>query len=295
MSHAKKRWCFTLNNFTPAEYDAIVSSVDNYEYLVVGKESGESGTPHLQGFAILKTRLRLAAVRLLISPRAHFEAARGTPKQASDYCKKDGEFFEHGELPQSQGKRSDFECLKDWFKQLDTPPSHSDIAEEFPSLWGRYRSACLNFMELFGPRPRICEGECKPWQRQLDDLISGEPGDRRVTFVVDPNGGKGKSWLTRFWFSQRTDIQRLSIGKRDDLAFAIDVSKRVFVFDIPRGQSEYLQYSILEQLKDQMVFSPKYESTCKVLPSPVHVIVFMNERPDMNKMTRDRYHIFNLL
>lgn len=291
----RKRWCFTLNNFTPAEYDAIVSSVDNYDYLVVGKEVGESGTPHLQGFFILKTKLRLNQVKALVSARAHFEAARGTPSQASLYCKKDGEFFEHGELPQSQGKRTDFDRLKDWIKELDTPPAHVDIAEEFPSLWGRYKSACLNFVELFGPRPQLTDGEFKPWQRQLNDVVEQQPGDRRITFVVDPRGGKGKSWLTRYWFTKRTDIQRLSIGKRDDLAFAIDVSKRVFVFDIPRGQSEFLQYSILEQLKDQMIFSPKYESTTKVLPTPVHVIVFMNERPNMDKMTRDRYHIINLI
>lgn len=291
----RKRWCFTLNNYTPAEYDRIIGNPDSFEYLVVGKERGESGTPHLQGFFILVTKLRLNQVKALISDRAHFEAARGTPEQASLYCKKDGEFFEHGELPQSQGKRTDFERLKDWIKQLDTPPAHRDIAEEFPSLWGRYRTSCLDFVELFGPRPNICEGEFKPWQRQLDDLINGPPNNRRVTFVVDPRGGKGKSWLTRYWYSKRDDVQRLSIGKRDDLAFAIDSSKRLFVFDIPRGQSEFLQYSVLEQLKDQLVFSPKYQSSTKVLPHPPHVIVFMNERPDMTKMTRDRYHIFNLI
>lgn len=94
--------------------------------------------------------------------------------------------------------------------------------------------------------------------------------------------------------SKRDDLQRLSIGRRDDLAFAIDVSKRLFVFDIPRGSMEYLQYNILEQLKDQMVFSPKYQSATKILPHPVHVIVFTNENPDLTKMTPDRYKIFNI-
>lgn len=113
-------------------------------------------------------------------------------------------------------------------------------------------------------------------------------------FVVDPDGKKGKSWFTRYLFSTRDDIQRLSVGKRDDLAFAIDVSKKIFVFDIPRGQSEFIQYPILEQLKDQMIFSPKYESSCKIIPHKVHILVFMNEQPNKNAMTSDRYKILKI-
>ena len=75
------------------------------------------------------------------------------------------------------------------------------------------------------------------------------------------------------------------------MAYVIDISKSIFLFDIPRGSMEYLQYSILEQLKDQMIFSPKYESVSKVIPHKVHVVVFCNEEPDRNAMTEDRYKI----
>ena len=95
--------------------------------------------------------------------------------------------------------------------------------------------------------------------------------------------------------SHKGDLtQRLSVGKRDDVAYALDVSKSIFLFDIPREQLQYLQYSVLESLKDQCVFSPKYESLSKVLPNPVHVVVFTNEEPDMTKMTEDRYEIVYL-
>ena len=144
---------------------------------------------------------------------------------------------------------------------------------------------------MFGRRPNLVDGTLRPWQRQLDDKIAREPDDRRVVFVVDPGGNKGKSWLVRYWFSTRDDCQRLSIGRRDDLAYAIDVTKRLFVFDIPRGDMELLQYSILEQLKDRMIFSAKYQSTCKVIPHKVHVVVFCNEEPNMTKMSSDRYKI----
>lgn len=293
---AAKRWCFTLNNWSPAEQQQILDGFpDTFSYLIVGRETGESGTHHLQGFFILHTKLRLRQVRLLGGlQRAHLENARGSPQEASLYCKKEGNFDEHGDLPSGQGRRTDFERLKEWIQQQESIPNRRALAEAFPSLYGRYRQSCLEFVELFGPRPQLVDGLLRPWQQELDQRLSAEPDDRSVLFYVNPEGNIGKSWLTRYWMSKRDDLQRLSIGRRDDLAFAIDVSKRLFVFDIPRGSMEYLQYNILEQLKDQMVFSPKYQSATKILPHPVHVIVFTNENPDLTKMTPDRYKIFNI-
>lgn len=86
----------------------------------------------------------------------------------------------------------------------------------------------------------------------------------------------------------------MSVGKRDDMAHAIDETKRVFIIDVPRGSMEYLQYSVLEMLKDKVVFSPKYESRTKIIPHNVHVVVMCNEQPDMNKLTRDRYNIIEI-
>ena len=92
-----KHWCFTINN--PTE-DAI-SALADYAYLVVGKEVGESGTPHLQGYVCMKIAKRLTTMSKML-PRAHLEVMKGSPKQASDYCKKDGQFQEFGELPGNQ-------------------------------------------------------------------------------------------------------------------------------------------------------------------------------------------------
>ena len=43
-----RAYCFTLNNYTEEEYQSIIST--KYDYIVVGQEIGETGTPHLQGF-----------------------------------------------------------------------------------------------------------------------------------------------------------------------------------------------------------------------------------------------------
>lgn len=293
-----KHWCFTLNNPTALEIENLTQAQTSgaFSYIVWGNETGENGTPHLQGYFILCTKLRLRQVKLLAGlGRAHLEISRGQPEQAILYCKKDGDFLEFGEIPTpNQGKRTDFEQLKEWIKSCDTSPTIRDVGEKYPSLLGRYPRAVQTFINLFGKRPTLVDGPPRPWQQRVIELVNLPPDDRRIIFCVDPDGKKGKSWLTRYWFSTRDDMQRLSIGKRDDLAYAIDVTKKLFVFDIPRGQLEYMQYSILEQLKDQMIFSPKYESISKILPHKAHVVVFCNEEPDRDKMTADRYQVILL-
>ncbi|AKV62276.1 putative replication initiation protein [Hermit crab associated circular virus] len=294
-----KQWCFTLNNYTPAELTAIVDSAGNFDYLCFGRERGNNNTPHLQGYLILKEKKRFSYVRQLAGlERAHWEkkSPRSTPKQASDYCKKDGDYDEYGELPtKKQGQRTDFDELKEWIKEQDHRPTDREVAEEFPSLWGRYRSACISFLDLFSPHPTLVQGTLRPWQEDLNTRLSAPPNDRDVMFVVDENGNSGKSWFIRYLMTERPDdVQMLSIGKRDDLAHAIDPAKKIFFFDVPRGGMEFMQYAVLEQLKNRLVFSPKYESRMKVLHHIPHVVVFCNEEPDRTKLSRDRFRVTHI-
>jgi hypothetical protein len=143
------------------------------------------------------------------------------------------------------------------------------------------------------PIPDLRTGSPRQWQTDLAGVLDAPcDDDRSVLFYVDEEGGKGKSWFQAWYLSTRPErAQVLSAGKRDDIAHTIDKSKLVFFFNIPRGGMEYLQYTILEQLKDRMIYSPKYNSTMKYLSGVPHVVVFCNEQPDMEKMTGDRYII----
>lgn len=96
-----KRWCFTLNNWKADELTKILALT--CVYLIVGRETGENGTPHLQGFVIFDKNYRLSGVKKIID-RAHWEAARGSTEQASDYCKKDGDYEEKGKRPDPPAK-----------------------------------------------------------------------------------------------------------------------------------------------------------------------------------------------
>lgn len=86
------RWCFTLNNWTEEELSSIVPicKTECSKY-IIGKEVGEEGTPHLQGFLKFKNKKRPKG--LFNTNRIHWEKAKGTDKQNFDYCSKEGNFF----------------------------------------------------------------------------------------------------------------------------------------------------------------------------------------------------------
>jgi len=112
-SNIKARdFCYTLNNWTPNEYEKLLSI--EAQYHVIGQEIGESGTPHLQGYIYFSNPRSFNAVKKLLM-RSHIERTSGTPEQASAYCKKDNNFEEIGECPK-QGKRTDVEIVREELK-----------------------------------------------------------------------------------------------------------------------------------------------------------------------------------
>lgn len=300
-----QRWVFTINN--PVEEDTNVLSgiIDNVptngvDYIVYGREVGDNGTPHLQGFIAFTNRKRFNAVRTVLGHRAHIEISRGTPQQAADYCKKDGDFVEGGELPRPRERAPTITDFRDWvlseYGGSERQPSSREIANRFPNLFVRYgERLSLLAAHLCPPPDLVTQSPLMEWQMDLYEELELPPDDRRVCFYVDSDGGKGKSYFCRYYLTRNpSKTQILSGGKRDDIAHAIDVTKTVFLFNMPRGGMEFMQYTILEQLKDRMIFSPKYNSLTKVLWRQCHVIVFCNEMPDQSKMSYDRFKIVNL-
>lgn len=100
-----KHWAgCTLNNYTAVDEARLQDFAKQHcDYMVYGREVGESGTPHLQFMLCLKKQCRGSTLAKAI-PRAIFfvKSKHSTMQQASDYCKKDGNFVEFGTLPKDQ-------------------------------------------------------------------------------------------------------------------------------------------------------------------------------------------------
>jgi Putative viral replication protein. len=194
------RWVFTINNPTEDDDQRCANYAEQHcKYLVVGKETGDTGTPHLQGFLILNNSQRLSHLRSNLSARGHYEPARGTSQQASNYCKKDGDFNEFGALPSSQGKRSDFDQFRAWVEEQTETPNEREIARAFPGLFTRYKQRLIELVKHLRPQPVLCGGTLHEWQRQLHDVLVEEPNDRSIIFTVDSEGNKGKTWFAKIY------------------------------------------------------------------------------------------------
>jgi hypothetical protein len=108
MGSRGRRWVFTLNNYTADDENRLNSLHDGIaKYLVYGRETAATGTPHLQGFIIFNDSRRFNNVRETLGSRCHIEQSRGSNIDASEYCKKDGDFVEYGQLPSAGGTRTD--------------------------------------------------------------------------------------------------------------------------------------------------------------------------------------------
>lgn len=138
-------WVYTLNNYTVAE-SASLGDIPMV-YHVWGYELSDSGTPHIQGFIQFPKRMYLSGVKKYIS-RAHWEIMKGTPEQASDYCKKDGDFVEKGELCK-QGKRND---LKQATSMIMSGTDVRTVAIQCPEVFVRFGRG-LRDLSLFLQQP----------------------------------------------------------------------------------------------------------------------------------------------
>lgn len=138
-SPKSRRWVFTLNNYVPED----LSQISSWEatYLVYGKEVGDSGTPHLQGFVIFGKPRTLFSLKNLHG-RCHWEVARGTSEQAAKYCKKDGDFIELGVFPSSQGRRNDIHTA------IETLKKHGlkRVAEDHPEVYLKYHRGLRSYL-----------------------------------------------------------------------------------------------------------------------------------------------------
>lgn len=284
------RWCFTINN--PTEENETTLQALDVKYLVYGRETGEQGTFHLQGFVIWHHAKSLTSSREHLGG-GHLEPARGTNAQAADYCKKDGNYYETGELPAPSGQGSVWKDFQEWVRELDHWPTDTEFADRFPNLFVRYYGGAQRLIGLYHQRVRPVNGDYRVgWQSELKHDLDGTADDRSIIFIVDKVGDEGKTWFTQKYRSQHPDkVQVLRAGASKDQAHAVLETRSIFFFDIPRGKMEFLSYDLLECLKDGMVFSPKYESKEKWWMENNHVVVFCNEMPDLNKLSEDRFDV----
>lgn len=294
-----RHWCFTVNNYTDNDVVELSAATPKYKYLIYGKEVGASGTPHLQGFVSFPNPVRVATLHGWFSNRGHWEVARD-PRAAAEYCKKEGDYKEFGTSPaksrEKQGRRTDLEALRDAINSGET--CRKKLRQEFPDVCAKYPNFVSELILDSLPTPKLKCHPLREWQSKLLEILKRPVDDRTIHFVVDKSGNTGKSWFCRYHERNYGTSVILTPGKKADQIYAfismVNINTKVVFFDAPRAkQAEFIQYDFLEELKNGRLFNTKYQSRMVEFTIP-HVVVMMNEEPDMEKLSKDRYTIHRI-
>lgn len=147
-----KSWVFTHNNWSQEDEQRYLDLEKNY--LCLGKETGESGTPHLQGFIIFKRAYRLTQLKKL-SPKAHWEKAVAT--DAMNYCMKEDYVIQDY---RTKGKRTDIDDVRKqvedgvpMYEIIKTASSYQAIkfAEKLKQYQPKRRNWKMQVTWIYGP------------------------------------------------------------------------------------------------------------------------------------------------
>lgn len=132
------------------------------------------------------------------------------------------------------------------------------------------------------------------WQQNIMDIIKTKPDKRKIHWFWEETGNVGKTTLAKYLVVKH-DALMLS-GKAADMYHMLSKypnKRRLIIVDVPRCNVGYINYGAIEQIKNGLVFSGKYEGCQLVFDCP-HVVVFANEPPHLEMMSNDRWHVVNI-
>lgn len=253
-----RKWCFTFNNYTEDEYITLIASLKSKKWdYIIGREVGESGNKHLQGYIKCKSCIRFSTLKNIQS-KLHIEKAKGTDKQNITYCSKEGDFA------------STFKPDPEHFRK-----------ELIQKILASYAGV-----------------KWKPFQQEILTLIDKEPDSRSIHWYYEEEGNTGKSFLAKYIVCKYDGVI-LCDGKKDNIFNQVNnvilncIEPRIIILDIPRSHMAYINYDAIEQLKNGLLYSGKYEGGICVFPCP-HVVAFANQLPDESSLSKDRWNIVEI-
>lgn len=138
--------------------------------------------------------------------------------------------------------------------------------------------------------------EFYPWQISICEILSKDPDDRTILWVVESKGNTGKTSLAKHLCLKYKEEILYMTGKCADIKYGVTkfLEKhrlRVAIFDYTRSIEKFVSYEGLENVKNGILYSTKYESGQCIFDSP-HVLVFSNFKPETDKLSRDRWKIY---
>ena len=141
----------------------------------------------------------------------------------------------------------------------------------------------------------------RPWQESLFNYI--KPTDREVIWVIGRKGNEGKTWFQEY-LASKFGWSRVICGmdirlKKSSICHIL--SKRslmttdIFLFDVGKAKTEDdMNYELIEQVKNGRTLAGKFDSKELKFHTPNIIVVFSNEMPDVDQLSKDRWKIFQI-
>jgi hypothetical protein len=269
-------------------------------------ETGEAGNHHLQMHVDCSEAIRPSGLvnAFPCIAGAHFEACRDLLDSRS-YCrKKQGEkkgdvwwhqewrkpgYVERGLAAAKPANAAGllFERCRDMAVSGDSWVSIRRVfALENPMVFGRISKQLEEVYKAVSAPKVVVNPVLRPWQSMLEARLTGVADGRTITWVYDPIGNNGKSWLCNYLVRNKGAI--VLDGKSTDMYYGYNEQK-VVCMDIARGQSENMAHLHVaaEKIGSGTIFNSKYESGMKVFDPP-HIVIFANVRHDAAMWTAGR-------
>ncbi len=188
-----RNWCWTLNNYTAMELVDIEAYFNTKHgmYLCYGKETGDNGTPHLQGYSHFTSPQAFSAVKRM-NNRVHLEMCKGNAEENIQYCSKDptAPFTEFGTRPVSQQVANTLKQKR--FIELSKAGDFATIEEEMPGKFIQQYRTMKQLATDYMVKPQDLEGCCGIW-------IYGETGSGKTTAARTEYGEYFSKTTNKWW------------------------------------------------------------------------------------------------
>lgn len=144
-------------------------------------------------------------------------------------------------------------------------------------------------------KPLKVISDLRPWQDDLMKILIEDADDRSILWYWEKKGNIGKSAFCKYLCFKHNAL--IVSGKIADMKNAImkwfidkGYYPSIVIFDVPREALGYINYTGIEEIKNGCFYSGKYEGGMVLMNSP-HVLVFANEEPNIEAMSKDRWNI----
>lgn len=247
-------WCFTWNN---PDVDFVTQLQNSFEELKVQYvfQTEKVSTLHVQGAIYFKNPVEVG-FQAVFSKKIHWEKGKNWRNLKKYCCKLESRV---------EGPWTNIQDLR--YRKSIRDPLKGKVLYE--------------------------------WQKKVIDIIKSSPDDRTLWWFWDELGNTGKSALCKHLKLKYGDSLICVSGKMSDIAFGIKsrldngIDVDIVLMDIPRSSLGYVNYGMIEKLKDGYFYSGKYESGECMINSP-HVLMFANMLPDISMCSEDRWKIIEV-